>query len=112
MKASYRDLAEFGLPLIAPEDPAFPGMVRDILSRPGPFGPPPGQDAGPAAVLWNRSDKAVVALSYVWRYTTAAGEKQTHRHSNFGSSVQMDVLAGGQPPPGTAGRSFCPAPGG
>jgi len=95
--AHYRDLAEFGLPLVTPRDPGFPGLVRDIESRPQPFGSRPIGEGSEAAVMLNQSGKAIVALAYVWRYTMVEGPAQTSRHSNLGSSMQLDVLNGRAP---------------
>ena len=90
----YHDLAEFGLRFVTPDDPAFPGLVRDIQSRPQPFGQLPTSDLGAAAVLLNQSGKAIVTLAYVWKYMMAGGHPRTSHHSNLGSSMQMDVLSG------------------
>jgi hypothetical protein len=65
---NYRDLAEFGLPLV-------PTEAR-------------------AAELSNQSGKAVIALAFIWRYTTADGKTRTSHYSNLGSSLQLDVLCG------------------
>ena len=92
-ETSYRDLAEFGLPFVTPDDPAFSALVSEIESRPEPFGPPTG-DSDPAAVLLNQSGKAIVGFSYVWRYTTAEGVTRESRCANLGSSVQLEVLTG------------------
>src|SRR5712692_6634503 len=92
--AVYHDLAEFGLRFIAPDDSAYPGLVRDIQSRPQPFGPRPASDLSAAAVLLNQSGKAIVTLAYVWKYMMAGGHPRTSHHSNLGSSTQMDVLSG------------------
>lgn len=94
MKTTYRDLAEFGLPLVEPEAPSFSALVRDIENRPQPFGSWPTDDLRTAAVLLNQSGKAIVTLAYFWRYTTAEGKERLSRHSNLGSSMQMDVLCG------------------
>ncbi len=69
-------------------------MVRDIESRPQPFGPRPIGDLDTAAVLLNQSGKAIIVFAYVWRYTKVDGTAQTSRFSNLGSSMQMDVLSG------------------
>jgi hypothetical protein len=82
------------LPLITPEDQEFPELLREVQNRSHPFGPPLIDHTHGAAVLFNRSPKAIVALAYLWRYTTADGQTRTSRHSNLGSSLQMDVLAG------------------
>jgi hypothetical protein len=91
---NYRDLAEFGLLLVAPETAAFAVSARDIEDRREPFEPWPTGDFGKAALLLNQSGKAVVTLTYIWRYTTGGGKTRTSRFSNLGSSAQMDVLCG------------------
>ncbi len=93
-RKNYRDLAEFGLPLVKPDDPAFASMVRDIESRPQPFGPRPIGDLDTAAVLLNQSGKAIIVFAYIWRYRKIDGATRTSRFSNLGSSMQMDVLSG------------------
>ena len=90
----YHDLAEFGLPFVTPERSDFTGFLEKIRSRPQPFGPPPTLDKRAAAVLLNRSGQAIIAFSYIWKYTAVKGQDRTSRHSNFGSSLQMDVLCG------------------
>src|SRR5258707_966648 len=90
----YHDLAEFGLRFVTPDDPAFPGLVRDTQSCLQPFGPLPASDLSAAAVLLNQSGKAIVTLAYVWKYMMAGGHPRTSHHSNLGSSMQMDVLSG------------------
>ncbi len=93
----YRDLPQFGLPFVTPESAEFPALLRELQSRPQPLGPPPASDNRAAAILLNCSGKAIVALSYLWKYTTVDGQIQTSRYSNLGSSLQMDVLSGRAP---------------
>lgn len=92
--SGYHDLPEFGLPFVTPEDPKFPGLVQEIQKRPQPFGLQPTGDLSNAAVLLNLSGKAIVTLAYMWRYTMSDGRTRTSRHSNLGSSMQMDALTG------------------
>jgi hypothetical protein len=93
-QTNYRDLAEFGLTLVTPNDRAFPSLVHDIESRPQPFGSWPTGDLTSAAVLLNQSGKAIIVFAYVWRYTTVEGITRTSRYSNLGSSTQLEVLNG------------------
>jgi hypothetical protein len=88
------DLAEFGLPLVAPGQPEFLSLVHDIESRPQPFRSWPVDDLTNSAVLLNQSGKAIVAISYAWRYLNATGAAHTSRISNLVSSMQLDVLTG------------------
>ncbi len=88
----YRGLPEFGLPLITPEDPALVELVREIQSRPQPFPSWPAGDLDTAAVLLNQNRKAIVALTYIWQHTGRGMSKS--RHSNLGSSLQLEVLSG------------------
>jgi hypothetical protein len=90
----YRDLAEFGLPFITPEAPTYALRLKEIQNAPRPFGPAIDASTERAAVLENRTQSAIIALSYVWHYTTASGETRTNRHLNLGSSTQMAVLTG------------------
>ncbi|MCX6603945.1 MAG: hypothetical protein NTV52_10155 [Acidobacteria bacterium] len=82
---AFFDLAEFGLRLLTPGHEGFVKWATSIRE---------GADLSRSAVLVNDSGQAVVALGYVWRYTTREGRTQTSRHENFGSSMQMDVLSG------------------
>jgi hypothetical protein len=94
VELSYRDLAEFGLPLVKPSDPTFESLVRDIETRPGP-----GPSVSPvvsdrAAVLLNQSGRAIIALEFIWRYKAVDGKMRTSRCSTFGSGAQREVLTG------------------
>lgn len=91
--ATYRDLAEFGLPLVTPAQPEFASLVHDVESRPEPFGSWPIEELSNAAVLLNESNNAVLGISCLWRYTTATGAF-TSRFLNLGSSTQLDVMTG------------------
>jgi hypothetical protein len=94
MTPAYCDLAEFGLPFVTHGDSMFAELLRDIEERPRPFPSFPGMELKTAAILLNQTGKAIVALSYVWRYTSAGGSTRATRYSNLGSSVQLDVLCG------------------
>jgi hypothetical protein len=90
----YHGLPAFGLPLVPPAAPEFPELVRDIQSRPQPFGNWPTGDLTSAAVMLNQTGRAIVTLTYFWRYTLADGQQRTNTFSNLGSSMQMDFLSG------------------
>ena len=100
----FFDLAEFGLPLITPDDTAFPALVEEIRRLPTPFGPPADTELNPSAILRNESGRAIVGMTYVWRFTTADGRVRPNWHATMGSSMQLDVLAGraSVPPDGSA----------
>jgi hypothetical protein len=92
---TYRDLAEFGLPLVPPNDPAFPALLADIESRALPPDSWQAGDLGEAAVLLNQSGRAIVGFAYVWRYRTVEGAVRPTRCLNLGSSsTELDVLSG------------------
>ena len=55
METAYRDLAEFGLPVITPGAPEFPELVRDIESHPEPFDAWPPHSTDRDAVLVNQT---------------------------------------------------------
>jgi hypothetical protein len=93
-QTNYRDLAEFGVPLVTPKDLEFRSLVLDIESRPDPFNHWPIDEINSAAVLLNQSEKTIVALEWVWRYTSAEGAVRTSHYSNLGSSMQLEVLNG------------------
>ncbi|MES1257346.1 MAG: hypothetical protein ABUS51_02905 [Acidobacteriota bacterium] len=95
-RINYRDLAEFGLPLISPEAPEFFPLVREMeaIPRPFRFQTWPVDDLARAAILRNQSGKAIVTLAYAWRYTTERGQTYASRYFNLGSSLQFDFLSG------------------
>lgn len=90
----YGGLAEFGLPLIAKDDPSFDVFVSDIESHPGPGPAQPPVVSDLAAVLLNNTSKAIIAVEWFWRYTTRDGKARTSRFSNLTSSAQRDILTG------------------
>lgn len=108
-RTTFRGLPEFGLPLITPDDAAFPMLVEEIRSVPKPFGPGGDRKLGPSVILKNVTGRWIVAMTYVWRFTYSDGKTRAHWRSTFGSSTQMDVLAGRIPAP-AAGAAFV-APG-
>lgn len=90
----YSGLAEFGLPLIAKDDPSFDALVSEIGSHPGPGPTRPPVVSDRAVVLLNNTGRAIIAVEWFWRYTDHDGEARTSRFSNLGSSAQRDVLTG------------------
>jgi hypothetical protein len=94
LPVAYHDLAEFGLPFVTSADSAFPALLAEIQSHPQPFGPQPDSNLSAAAVLLNQSGKAIVTLSYIWKFTLADGHTRPSHWSNLGSSMQMDFLTG------------------
>ena len=94
IETTYRDLAEFGLPLITPGKPAFDLRFEQIRNIPEPFRPDFDRIPDRSAVLENQSDNTVITVRYVWRYTATNGETRTSSCLNLGSSRQMDVLTG------------------
>jgi hypothetical protein len=90
----YSGLAEFGLPLITKDDPSFDALVSDIESHPGPGPSQPAVASDRAAVLLNKTGRAILAIAWLWRYTNRDGQERISRFSNLGSSVQRDVLMG------------------
>lgn len=93
----YTGLAEFGLPLVTRDDPSFDALVTGIEDHlgPGPFYTVPASE--PAAVLRNDSGRAIVAMHWLWRYTSRDGGPRTSRFSSLTSSLQRDVLTGRSP---------------
>jgi hypothetical protein len=57
-EASYRDIAECGLPFVTPEYSGFTTLVREISSRPQPLGLAPSGDGQGAIPRKNQSLKA------------------------------------------------------
>ena len=93
-KLSYRDLPEFGLPFILPDDPLFASLAGEIESAMGQVPIIPEAIPERAAVLLNQSGKAILGLEYFWRYTTAGGQTRQSRCFNLNSGMQRDALAG------------------
>ena len=60
VEVKYRGLPEFGLPLIAQDDPVFALLANAIEVSPGPE---PGSGLERAAVFLNNTDKAIVAVA-------------------------------------------------
>jgi hypothetical protein len=102
----YLDLAQFGLHLVSPEDGRFPALLQEMQARPQPFPPWPTGDLRNAAILLNKSGRAIVVLSFVWRYTQADGTSRSSQYSNLGSSMQMEVLTSRSPVPQDLGTSI------
>jgi hypothetical protein len=94
MNVSYVGVPEHGLPLITPEDPSFPELALETLAHRNPVGDHPDRVPAVSALLVNETRRAIVALSYVWTYTTKSGRTFSHRHSNLGSGMQVEVLTG------------------
>lgn len=90
----YRDLPEFGLPLLTPGDPMYDWYATDIEGRSRFFEPRPSGEPGAQGVLLNQSGKAIVTLACIWQYSTNEGNSWKSRFSNLGSSRQIDVLCG------------------
>lgn len=93
-ETTYRGLAEFGLPLVARDDPSFDALASDIDSHPGPGPDKPAVASDRATVLLNKTGKAIIAVQWFWRYTSHDGKARTSWFSNLGSSAQRDVLTG------------------
>lgn len=68
-KHMYRDLREYGLPFITPNQPSFAALVADIRTR-APW-PLPDLDLRDAAVLLNESGRAILGLSVPARIQAA-----------------------------------------
>jgi hypothetical protein len=94
-QTTYSDLKEFGLEFVPVEAGQFSPLLQEIQTRQQPGGPQAVVDrvAG-AAVLLNKSGKAIVALAYFWKYTLIDNSVRTSHVSNLGTSMQMDVLSG------------------
>lgn len=91
---TFRDLAEYGLPLFAPGTPEFQSGFEAIRQLPLPFGPPSDLLPENAALLENRTNSAVITMAHVWKYSFSDGEVRSSLHLNLGSGTRMDVLTG------------------
>jgi hypothetical protein len=92
LTTSYRDLARHGLLFVLPDDCRFSSILEGIRAHELRLLPDEGLDY--AAILCNSSDKAIVALAYVWEFTAPDGRKHQVAFNNLGSSGQYDVLRG------------------
>lgn len=92
LTTSYRDLARHGVLFVLPEDSQFSSMLENVRACELRLLPDEGLDY--AAILCNQSDKAIVALAYVWEFTGHDGKKHQVAFNNLGSSGQFDVLRG------------------
>lgn len=93
----YRDLPDFGLRFVVPDNARFPALVQDIIEHPQPFPAWPTEDATRGAILLNESGRAIIALSFIWHYTEENGVTHTSRFANLGSSMQLEMLTGRAP---------------
>lgn len=98
IETTYRGLPEFGLPLIPPDDPTFQARAEEILRASPQFGPRMESVPERAALLENRSARAVITFTSVWRYTDENGGTRTSRFGNLGSGNQMNLLTGREKP--------------
>lgn len=92
LTTSYRDLARHGLLFVLPEDPRFSSMLEGVRACELRLLPDEGLEY--AAILCNSSNKAIVALAYVWEFMGHDGKKHQVAFNNLGSSGQFDVLRG------------------
>jgi hypothetical protein len=92
LTTSFRDLAQHGLLFVLPDDCRFSSMLEGVRAHELRLLPDEGLDY--TAILCNNSDKAIVALAYVWEFTAWDGKKHQVVFNNLGSSGQYDVLRG------------------
>jgi hypothetical protein len=92
-EVTIRDLAGFGLPLVAQDDPSFPVLAAESESRPAAERLQPSDKDG-GAVLLNNTGRAIIWVEWLWRYTGHGGKPRISRFSNLTSSAQWDVLSG------------------
>jgi len=106
---TYSDLAEFGLPLVTPENPDFARLADEVRNQ---LSSPMQQfmegDGNAIAVLVNQSGKTVLSLAVVFRFEDAEGHRSTNHFSGpFPGGGLHDVLTGAAPvSPRTSGHIF------
>jgi len=105
---SYSDLAEFGLPLVTPEDPDFARLAEEIRSRPSAMQRFMEGGASGVAVVVNQSGKTVLSLAAVLSFEDAEEHRSTNHFSGpFSTDGLPDVLTGAAPvDPRTSGHIF------
>lgn len=108
MKTTYTDLAEFGLPLVTPEDADFAGLVDEIRNRPSPMQRFMDGDLSGAAVVVNQSGKTALSLAVIFVIEDADGQRSRNHFSGPNSVGPLyDVLTGAVPvSPRTSGHIF------
>ena len=92
--ATYIDHPQWGLHLVGAQDPQFLDLLPNFD---GAVHVPETIDSHRSAILVNDSGKAIVVLGYIWVYTCVDGSKPIARHSDLGSSTQLNVLFGIRP---------------
>ena len=85
MEYRCEDLPQYGVVLVSPLSAEYPALLADIehrVSNPVLGSPPPlpgGEDpAAPTMVLWNRSQTAIAAVSWIWKFEPETGRPTTH----------------------------------
>jgi hypothetical protein len=80
MEYRCEDLSRYGVVLLPPSSPECAGLLADILNRlanpvPGsaPQVPDPGDSSAPTMILCNRSQTAIAALSWIWKFEPETG---------------------------------------
>ena len=108
MNTTYSDLAEFGLPLVTPDDDDFARLAEEIRSRPSPMQRFMDSDLSGAAVVVNQSGKTVLSLAVVFAVVDADGHRsRNHFSGSFPGAGLNDVLTGAVPVnPRTPGHIF------
>jgi hypothetical protein len=108
MNITCSDLAEFGLPLVTPEDADFTRLADEIRNRLSPAQRFMEGDRTGVAVVVNQSGKTVLSLAVVFAFQDAEGRRSTNHFSGpFSAGGLGDVLTGAVPvDPRTPGHIF------
>jgi hypothetical protein len=87
-----RDLREFGIRFITPDDPQFGELASRIPLD--PFGRKPELPLSDAIVAINQSPKAVLAMSIIWKWADMNGHVTIQRMPGLHSLAQLDWDSG------------------
>jgi hypothetical protein len=93
MEYRCEDLPQFGVVLVPPSSPEYAALLADIqkrLANPLPGSPPTFPDFedpdAPTMVLCNRSQKAIAALSWIWKLAPENGRPTGSKVSPAGGT--------------------------
>lgn len=94
MQTFYRDLAEFGLPFVTPEQPEFSALAQEIRDRLPAFPARISGDLDGAAVMLNNSGKIVLSLSVLVRFSSDTRYTRKNHFTSLLSGRTLGLLSG------------------
>jgi hypothetical protein len=88
MGVTYRGLEQFGLSIVTPDDTDFRELAASI--QVDPFGTRMEEPPSESFVVLNRSGKAILAMSVLWKWTDQEGKTGQSTISGLHSLAQLD----------------------